>query len=210
MIVRYSKRPYMITNMRKEGTIERRVRRRARRNALRDIIVLSAGIGLIVMAPHAARLLKYAEGIIGPGPRLKRRVGQKYSELVADGLLKQVKAENGVRIELTEKGKKLAEELSLIEELRPQRQRRWDQKWRIIMFDVWERRRSARDELRHTLGEFGFVKIQHSVWAYPFPCEKLLVFLRSHLKLGKGILYIVADEIEHDEALRRHFGLPPE
>lgn len=76
------------------------------------------------------------------------------------------------------------------------------------MFDVWERRRKVRDELRHTLEEFGFVKIQNSVWTYPYPCEKLLVFLRTHLKLGRGILYIVADEVEHDEQLRKHFKLP--
>ena len=76
------------------------------------------------------------------------------------------------------------------------------------MFDIWERRRNVRDELRQTLKEFGFVKVQDSAWAYPYPCEKLLVFLRTHLKLGRGILYVVADEIEHDEQFRLHFKLP--
>ena len=78
------------------------------------------------------------------------------------------------------------------------------------MFDVWERRRVTRDELRRALEEFGFVKIQNSVWAYPYPCEKLLVFLRTSLKLGRGILYMVVEEIEGDEALRKHFKLPQE
>ena len=196
----------------KRESIEERVQRRARRNQIRNAILLSAygavGVSMIIMAPNAVRLLKYVEKAIGPSPRLKRRVSQKYSELIAQGILRRVVTQNGSRIELTEKGRKLAEELALKNELHPEKQKKWDYKWRIIMFDVWERRRKVRDELRQTLKEVGFVKIQDSAWAYPYPCEKLLVFLRTHLKLGHGILYVVADEIEYDEKLRLHFKLP--
>ncbi|HEY4501372.1 MAG TPA: hypothetical protein VJI70_03915 [Candidatus Paceibacterota bacterium] len=195
-------------------SIEERVKRRAKRNQIRDIILLSAyfaiGASMMIMTPNAMRLLKQVEKVIGPSPRLKRRVSQKYSELIAQGIFKRINSSGGSRIELTEKGKRLAEELALRDELRPEKQKKWDYKWRIIMFDVWERRRNVRDELRHILKEFGFVKVQDSAWAYPYPCEKLLVFLRTHLKLGHGILYIVADEIEYDEKLRQHFKLPLE
>jgi len=165
---------------------------------------------MIVMAPNAVRLLKYVEKVVGPSPRLKRRVSQKYSELVSQGIFRRIATQDGSRIELTEKGIKIAEELSQREEVRPVQQKKWDQKWRIIMFDVWERRRRVRDELRETLKEIGFVKVQDSAWAYPYPFEKFLVFLRTHLKLGLGILYVVADEIEYDEKLRQHFKLPLE
>ena len=193
-------------------SIEERVKQRAKRNQMRDIILLSAyaaiGVSMMIMTPNAMRLLKHVEKVIGPSPRLKRRVSQKYSELIAQGIFKRISSSGGSRIELTEKGKRLSEELALRDELHPEKQKKWDYKWRIIMFDVWERRRNVRDELRHTLKEFGFVKIQDSAWVYPYPCEKLLVFLRTHLKLGRGILYVVADEVEHDEPLRKHFNLP--
>ena len=193
-------------------SIEERVKRRAKRNQIRDIILLSAyfaiGASMMIMTPNAMRLLKQVEKVIGPSPRLKRRVSQKYSELIAQGIFKRTHSARGPQIELTDKGKELAEELALRDELRPEKQKKWDYKWRIIMFDIWERRRKVRDELRYVLKEFGFVKIQDSAWAYPYPCEKLLVFLRTHLKLGRGVLYVVADEIEHDEKLRQHFQLP--
>ncbi|OGG40565.1 hypothetical protein A2118_04110 [Candidatus Kaiserbacteria bacterium GWA2_50_9] len=193
------------------GSVEERVTRRAKRNQIRNVILLSAyvavGASMIVMMPNAVRLLKHVEKIVGPSPRLKRRVNQKYSELISQGIFRRINIPGGSRIELTEKGMKIAEELSQYEDVRPIQQKKWDQKWRIIMFDVWERRRNVRDELRQTLKEFGFIKIQDSAWAYPYPCEKLLVFLRTHLKLGRGILYVVADEIEHDEQLRLHFKL---
>ena len=136
-------------------------------------------------------------------------MSQKYSELIKQGIFRRIATQNGSRLELTEKGMKIAEELVKRDEVRPVKQKKWDQKWRIIMFDVWERRRRVRDELRETLKEIGFVKVQDSAWAYPYPCEKLLIFLRTHLKLGPSILYVVADEIEHDEKLRKHFNLAP-
>lgn len=191
--------------------IEVKVKHRAGRNKIRNAVLLAAyitvGAGLIVMAPNAVRLLKYVEKAIGPSPRLKRRVSQKYSELIAEGILKRTNSAGVSRLVLTEKGRRLAEELVSRKELFPEKQKKWDQKWRIIMFDVWERRRNVRDKLRETLKEIGFVKIQDSAWVYPYPCEKLLVFLRTHLKLGRGILYVVADEIEYDEQLRLHFKL---
>src|SRR3989344_1027214 len=195
-----------------KGSIEERVKRRAKRNQIRDVILLSAyvaiGASMMIMTPNAMRLLKHVEKVIGPSPSLKRRVSQKYSELIAQGIFKRTHSSRGPRIELTEKGKALAEELTLKDELRPEKQRKWDYKWRIIMFDVWERRRNVRDELRRTLKEFGFVRIQDSAWTYPYPCEKLLVFLRTHLKLGRASLYVVADKVKYDEPLRRHFKLP--
>ena len=195
-----------------EESIEKRVKQRAKKNQMRNIILLSAyfavGASMMVMTPNAMRLLKHVEKVVGPSPRLKRRVSQKYSELIAQGIFKRTNGPRDSRIELTEKGMKIAEELAQRVEGRPIEQKKWDQKWRIIMFDVWERRRKVRDELRETLREIGFVKVQNSAWAYPYPCEKLLIFLRIHLKLGHGVLYIVADEIEHDEKFRKHFNLP--
>lgn len=199
--------------MRVKTGIEERVAKRARRNQLRNIVLASAYVavaaGMMVMTPNAMRLLKHVEKRIGPLPNLKRRISQTYSELIARGVFKREVTPRGLRIVLTEKGAELAAALASRETL-VEKPKRWDKKWRIIMFDVWERRRSIRDQLRRTLEEFGFVKIQNSVWAHPYPCEKLLIFLRAHLKLGKGILYIVAEEVEQDEQLRRHFQLPLE
>mgnify|MGYP001617628735 FL=1 len=99
----------------------------------------------------------------------------------------------------------MEEEEKLFEIRKP---KRWDRKWRIVIFDIWERRRGVRDRLRNLLQKNGFVKVQNSVWVYPYDCEELFVFLRTNLRLGKGILYIVAEEIEYDEAFRKHFKLP--
>jgi len=55
-------------------SIEEKVQQRAKRNQIRNAVLLSAyftvGVGMIVMAPNAVRLLKYVEKAIGPSPRL--------------------------------------------------------------------------------------------------------------------------------------------
>ncbi|MBI4065595.1 CRISPR-associated endonuclease Cas2 [Candidatus Kaiserbacteria bacterium] len=193
--------------------IEEKVRHRAKRqkiqNAVLASVYLTVGLGLILMAPNAARLLKYVEKYIGPKPRLNRRISQAVKRLRERGLIERIKTDKGFALQLTAKGAELAASLEEEEKLfNIQRPKKWDEKWRIVIFDIWERRRAVRDRLRTLLQRNGFVKIQNSVWVYPYDCEELFVFLRTNLRLGKGILYIVAEEIEHDEALRRHFSLP--
>jgi phenylacetic acid degradation operon negative regulatory protein len=108
--------------------------------------------------------------------------------------------------ELTEKGSREAAYVSLLKEVRTPK--KWDGKWRIVIFDVWERRRLTRDRLRALLIETGFVRLQNSVWVYPYPCEELIVYIRTELRVGKGLEYIVAEGIERDKELRRRFKLP--
>jgi DNA-binding transcriptional regulator PaaX len=85
----------------------------------------------------------------------------------------------------------------------------WDGKWRVLMFDINERRRRVRDQLRRLLEGIGFLRIQDSVWVYPYPCDEFVSLVRAHLKSGVGELrYFVADALESDKAVREYFHLP--
>ncbi len=85
--------------------------------------------------------------------------------------------------------------------------RRWDGKWRIVIFDIRERFRSVRDHLRLELREAGFVQLQKSVWVTPHHCEEFIALLRADLRIGKGILYFVSNEIEREDELKSVFRL---
>lgn len=194
--------------------VEEKVQSRAKRHKIQKAVLasiyLTAGLGLVLMAPNAARLLKYVGKYIGPKPQLNRRISQAISRLRERGLIERVNTVKGVALRLTSRGAQLAETMEEEEkQYEIKKPKRWDNKWRIVIFDIWERRRAVRDRLRTLLKRNGFVKIQNSVWVYPYDCEELLVFLRTNLRLGKGIIYIVAEEIENDCALRKHFNLPP-
>ncbi|MBC7836341.1 CRISPR-associated endonuclease Cas2 [Acetobacteraceae bacterium] len=192
--------------------VEKKVKTRARRHRMQNIVLGSVyaatAVGMAAVAPNSLQLLRHVEKYFGQREKLGRRISQAVTRLHAKGLVVRIKTAKGVSLKLTEKGNRLAEALEARESTHLGKPKRWDGKWRIVIFDVWERRRGVRDQLRTMLKKAGFVKIQNSVWAYPYDCEELFTFLRIDLRLGKGMLYIVAEEIEHDEKLRRHFELP--
>ena len=86
---------------------------------------------------------------------------------------------------------------------------RWDGKWRLVMFDVPEKRKKVRDILRMLLRSAGFIHFQDSAWIQPYPCDELVTLLRSHLGSGKGeIRYLAVSFVdESDYVFRKHFNL---
>lgn len=85
--------------------------------------------------------------------------------------------------------------------------KKWDGKWRIVMFDIKEARRMDRDQLRDELEAIGFYRFQNSAWFYPYDCEDLITLIKSDYRLGRSTVYIIAEEVENDFVLRKHFGL---
>src|SRR3989339_239988 len=83
----------------------------------------------------------------------------------------------------------------------------WDKKWRVLIFDIPEKRKYLREKIRNTLGAIGFSQLQKSVWVYPYDCEDLIALLKADFKVGKDVLYVIADKIEYDAPLRAKFGL---
>ena len=55
--------------------------------------------------------------------------------------------------------------------------------------------------------ETGFVRLQDSVWVFPYDCEDFVSLVKAELKIGSAILYMVVEHIENDKHLRAHFGL---
>jgi len=85
--------------------------------------------------------------------------------------------------------------------------KRWDKKWRVIIFDVSEKRKALREKIRRTFQTVGFTRLQDSVWVYPYPCEDLVALLKTDFKIGKELLYMIVEEIENDRWLQEHFEL---
>ena len=109
-------------------------------------------------------------------------------------------------VELTEKGRIKVLRYA-IGEFDVKKQEKWDGKWRIIMYDVSDKKKSSRDILRNTLQKLGFLKLQESVYLFPFPCGDEIEFLRTYYRLNSDVTMLVTSRIEHDEAYRQYFGV---
>ncbi len=177
------------------------------KHALLATLAVSGVLALAIMAPNTLQLLKY---VIKTPQQKKNRlyyIKSTIHQMAKKGLVSLEKNQAGqTMVQLTPKGR---EELKHYAHgvLKIEKPKHWDKKYRLIIFDIKEWKRKTRDGLRQWLEHLGFVRLQNSVWVYPYPCREIIVLLKSNFKIGKEVLYITADEIENDYWLRQKVNL---
>lgn len=71
----------------------------------------------------------------------------------------------------------------------------WDGRWRLVMFDIPEKRRIARDLLRSKLKQWGFSHWQKSVWASKKNCTKPLRDFIRQVGIQDWVMVIESDDV---------------
>lgn len=192
------------------GIIEEELKKELRRTKIKQILLTTIKttglISLAVLAPNAIQVLKMLEGNKKHKTKSSYRVQTALARLINDGSISKIEKNGRVYFELTDFGRKKMDNLSKFHSL-IKKPKKWDGKWRIVSFDVFEKRRSVRDKLRYTLKSVGFCQLHQSMWVYPYDCEDLISLLKTDLHVGKNVLYIIADKIENDKNIRKLFGI---
>jgi len=106
---------------------------------------------------------------------------------------------------LTEKGK-LKVLTYQFQEMRIKREN-WDGKYRLVIFDIPEKLKKARDALRWKLKELGFYELQKSVFVFPYECKNEIDFVIEFFNLRRYVRYGVLEFIDNDLHLKKIFGL---
>ncbi len=184
--------------------VEKKGRKVRAERVLLQTLAVSGVIAMAVLAPNAVGALKkidpHWEEKINPRLRISHALYRlKRKGLITtspEGVLLTKKGNNVLRT-IEDKGRVIKRPL------------RWDGRWRIVLFDVPERKRGLRDKMRTLLQKAGFIKLQQSAWVYPYDCEEVVALMKSSQHLGKEVQYIVADVVENDQRIRDHFGLRP-
>jgi len=109
-----------------------------------------------------------------------------------------------IKISVTKAGKKL-DLIYNLDTLKLDTAKKWDGHWRMIMFDIPEYKKIARDAFRQKLSQLGFYPIQESVFITPHPCEKEIDFVCSLFEIRQYILIFYVSHFEGEEKLRHHF-----
>lgn len=94
-------------------------------------------------------------------------------------------------MKLTEQGKEKALLARMLLE-----DEKWDGKWRIVIFDIPEKRRIARDMLRLKLKTWGFIAWQKSVWVTKKNCTKPLRDFIKQVGIKDWVMVIESDNVE--------------
>ena len=190
------------------GLIETGAKKKRQRRNVRNAVLLTIGttgfIAVAAIAPNTFQLL----GRSGALARLKYQTKGVLTRLRMKGEIEFEERDGKRCVRLTERG----EEMLALEQQRMglanAKPRKWDRRYRLVMFDVPERRKKIRERLRFEMREIGFLRIQDSAWVYPYDCEEFIALLKADLHIGKDVLYAVVEEIENDGWIRKHFDLP--
>ena len=191
------------------GNIESEAKKVRRKGQVQKAILTTLLVGGMIAIGAAPRvdLLKLLGGKKRNQYRIKHQTNEVLMRLERKGLVTFILKDGRKFACLTPAG---TQRLKLEQEkaaLRLQKKKRWDKRWRIIIFDIPERRRGMRSRLRAIMQECGFVRLQDSVWVYPHDCEELTALLKAELKAGSSVLYMVVEKIENDAWLKKHFSL---
>lgn len=95
-----------------------------------------------------------------------------------------------------------------IDSLKIDKPKKWDKRWRIVIFDISHLKNLQRNTFRGKLKELGFYPLQKSVWIHPFPCKDEIELLREFFGLSqKEIRLITAENIEEAGFLKTIFKI---
>jgi DNA-binding transcriptional regulator PaaX len=137
----------------------------------------------------------------------RRKVYDAFYRLRKEGCIEIKKKNHQIYISLTEKGRKRAGWFQ-IDDLKTKKPKKWDRKWRIVIFDIAQLKKFYREAFRGKLKELNFYPLQKSVWIYPFDCRDEIELLRNFFGLTeKEVRLIITQDIGRDDWLKKIFKL---
>ncbi len=94
-----------------------------------------------------------------------------------------------------------------LDEMKLKKADRWDGFWRMVVSDIPEHKKWARDAFARKLKELGFVPFQKSVFVYPYDCRDELDFIIEVFDLRPYVRFALVKDIDVALDLRRKFKL---
>lgn len=183
--------------------------RKPRSEIIKDIFKILTLSGLIYIASTSPY---FVPNLMKDFKRLRKykrkNVYDMFYRLQKEGCIEVGKKNHQTYISLTEKGRKKAGWLQ-IDSLKINRPKKWDKKWRIVIFDISQIKKLYREIFRGKIKELGFYKLQKSVWIIPFDCRDEIELLKNFFGLSEEeIKLIIAVDIGEDSySLQKIFRL---
>ncbi len=172
-------------------------------------VVGAAGlIAAALVAPGLAQALP----LFMPGkereyiPRYPYKLTRVIDRLRRRKLIRLVKKDGKAFYQITEKGQEVLARYVLQEAELP-RLKRWDRKWRLLLFDIAEKRKPTRENIRRSLEHLGMLRLQDSVWIYPYPCDEIAELLRTSYGVRHEVLYLTTERFLGDNSFVMAYGL---
>lgn len=175
-----------------------------KRTSTRKILLwlLKAG-GVVVLSMLSPQLPhKLLKGYLNESRRLKYRL----KRLEEKGWIKITEEGDKIKLELVEEGKLKAFYYDF-DNLQIEKPKIWDGIWRMVIFDIPEDKKIARDALRRKLKQLGFIQLQKSAFVLPYDCKKEIEVIKDTYEVWPYVTYLVVKEIDGEDKIKQKFNL---
>ncbi|MFH0852655.1 MAG: hypothetical protein V1845_03565 [bacterium] len=162
-----------------------------------------------LVAPNIAKEFRFLlkdENYISWKKFSNSRVRQSIRRLRRRGVVNSQIKGGKMIVVLTNKGKQEVLKYNF-EGIKLKRQKNWDGKWRVVIFDIPEPKKAARDALRRKFKYLGMYQLQKSVFVFPYACKKEIDFVSGFYDVGNYILYLESQIGDIEDDLKRTFGI---
>ena len=172
-------------------------------------LLMFVAMGGIVMGgaalPGILKLLKSADLSGRKTGYSKKQISNALADLKRKKLIEIEKFEDGkISVKLTNKGKERVVEFSF-DLLKIKKPKKWDGKWRIVIFDIPNRHKQAREALRGKIKELGLHQLQKSVWIHPYGCEDEILFVAEAFEVQRYIEILTVERLLHADIIKNKF-----
>lgn len=120
-------------------------------------------------------------------------------DLKEHGYLEEVEIEGDRYLKITPKGRLKALKRSIFKE--------WDGWWRIIAFDIEEKRKKTRNVFREHLYSLECTPLQKSVWITPHDISYEIEQIAEILNIEENVDYFLAKAISNEDKYLQMFNL---
>ena len=137
----------------------------------------------------------------------RKRIHEAIQRLNKKRLIELIEKNDKLYIKITDNGRKLLRNFDY-DNLELPQSKKWDKKWRLVVFDIPDKKNKERRALSKRLKDLGFYPLQESVFIYPYDCRDEIDFLCEFLSIGRYVNYCIVESLDKREGdLRRIFDL---
>jgi uncharacterized protein (UPF0333 family) len=176
-------------------------------NQKKVLLLLLAGVGLSV-ARSPSQYFRVIKSVKSEWDKINYlALRRSIASLYKSKLVKEIENFDGsITMILTDKGRKKAITFN-IDNMEIRKPNKWDKKWRLIIFDIPEKKRGARDALRETIKRLGFYELQKSVFVFPYPCQSELDFVIEFFDIRPHVRIAIVISFDNEQHLQKVFNI---
>ncbi len=179
--------------------------KKIQQSTITKTILVTLGATALVTTSVVFPSLPYIISLFANDQKQKRYVKKIFRKLEKQHLISIQEDINGqITIKITEAGKLKALSFNK-DSMQIKKPQKWDGIWRIVIFDIPEGHKKAREAFRSYLKRLNFYKLQKSVFVHPYHCKEEVDFLKHDFGIADFITYLEAKFVENQNILRNHF-----